>query len=333
MDRTPPAQMSLAAAGRSPLASDFPAPPEVARLLASGRSPLASGAPAPGLLSSIAESSPAGSQGLWSRIMERKRPALVDLNGNVEQPSHRRARSDDPQENPEEKIAVQRFTLVSRGAPPAKRPKVQHEVLLAPPRVAAQLGEEVQVCKCSQCDRSGLKRRMSGTRLCRRNTEAHPEYALLLSMCERFGAESSDHSAHTLVGEACCREKSAYFILGPESTTVGYVAAELAANRRVRMGQSSVMSDAGDTPGPGAGDNVPTILQVYVEPEYRRQGFATEALGLLLRDHDSVRVDSPSLPVLCILEKQGFTRAGVEEGEEGRQLISFVRRVEIFHDM
>lgn len=248
---------------------------------------------------------------------------LVDLNGCADGPPRRRQRVDDPAENPEDKVAVQRFTLVSRGAPPGKRAPVPHNVLLAPPRVAAQLGEEVSICRCSTCDRSGLRRRMSGTRLCRRDTESHPEYALLLSMNERFEAECPEHGGDgTLVSDACCREKTAFFILGPGSTTIGYVAAEVAANRRVRRAAESTL-DATEEMDPD--DNVPTILQVYVEPEFRRRGYASEALGLLLRDHASVKVDGPEAAVLGMLERLGFTGASPTEGEYGRPRVLLVK--------
>lgn len=267
--------------------------------------------------------SPGGTHGLLDRILERKRAALVDLNGVADAPSRRRAREDDPQENPEDKVAVQRFTIVSRGAPPAKRQKAEHGVLLAPPRVAAQLGGEVQVCRCSECDKNGVRRRMSGTRRCRRDTESHPEYALLLAMIEHFEAECLDRVGQSeLISEACCREKSAYFILGPGSTAVGYVGAELESNRRVRRTVES-MSDAGDL---AAGDDkVPTILQLFVEPEFRGQGYASEALGLLLRDHDMVRVDDPAPVLLRILGRLGFSAMGKQEGMDGRPLVTLSR--------
>lgn len=217
----------------------------------------------------------ASSPGLLDRILERKRAALVDLNGSV---SRRRLQRSDPLELPEQKISVQRFTLVSRGAPPVRRQAAQHELLRVPPRAAhLVLGEPfIEVCRCSQCDRQGVKRRQSGRRTCRRDTEAHPEYALLLNLTERFEEEAKRENAG-LVEQACCREKSAFFILGPGSTTVGYVAAEVAANRRAHHPQDT--------------DQRPLVTQIYVEPEFRNQGYASQALCLLLRDHGEVRVD------------------------------------------
>ena len=219
-------------------------------------------------------------EGLLDRIYERKRAALVDLNGTADAPPRRRLRRGDPQENSEEKVSVQRFTLVSRGAPPVKRRQpAQHELLRVPPRDSASLGDEIHVCRCSDCDKHGVRRRLSGRRTCRRDTESHPEYCLLLNLTDRFEEECHRENAD-LVNEACCREKSAFFILGPGSTAVGYVAAEVAANRKVRGLQESDHDD-----------RTPFVTQIYVEPEFRKQGYASQALCLLLRDHGEVKVD------------------------------------------
>merc|ERR1719263_449315 len=114
----------------------------------------------------------------------------------------------------------------------------------------------------------------SGKRLCRRDTECHPEYALLVELCARFEQDCPDRvGASSLVTEACCREKTAYFILGAGSTTVGYVAAEVKANRKVKRLNESVASEFEEDE---ADDNIPTVLQIYVEPEFRNRGYALE---------------------------------------------------------
>lgn len=257
--------------------------------------------------------SPSGSPGLLDRIYERKRAALVDLNGTADAPPRRRLRRGDPQENSEEKVSVQRFTLVSRGAPPVRRQTAQHELLRVPPRDSASLGDEIHVCRCSDCDKHGVRRRLSGRRTCRRDTESHPEYCLLLNLTDRFEEECHRENAD-LVNEACCREKSAFFILGPGSTAVGYVAAEVAANRKVRGLQESDHDD-----------RTPFVTQIYVEPEFRKQGYASQALFLLLRDHGEVKVDGPSDIVSHILKGQGFLCAGSKEGTDGRPIVAFAR--------
>eukprot|EP00930_Biecheleria_cincta_P031663 TRINITY_DN21974_c0_g1_i1.p1 TRINITY_DN21974_c0_g1~~TRINITY_DN21974_c0_g1_i1.p1 ORF type:complete len:286 (+),score=41.78 TRINITY_DN21974_c0_g1_i1:60-917(+) len=275
--------------------------------------------------------SPIRSAGLLDRILDRKRTALVELNGSEEAPPRRRLRVGDPEENPEEKVAVQRFTLVSRGALPGKRTAPQHGVLVAPPRAAAQLGQEIHVCRCSECDRSGVRRRMSGRRLCRRDTDAHPEYALLLNMTDSFEAACPERQSEgaSVVSEACCREKTAYFILGPGSTTIGYVAAEVAANRRVKKAQESfVLSDAGTSflDAEDEEDKVPLVLQVYVEPEFRNKGYACKAFSLLLRDLGAVKIDGPTPILSRIMNTLGFKQAGSREGPQCRPVVTFVRQ-------
>lgn len=142
-------------------------------------------------------------------------------------------------------------------------------------------------------------------------------------MSDRFEAECSDHDgASALVSEACCREKTAFFILGAGNTTVGYVAAELQANRKVKRANESMVSEAGDAQ---ADDNVPTLLQLYVEPEFRGRGYAVEAMKLLLRDHRAVRLEDPSASVIRMLERLGFDQAGSQEGDSGRPLTLMIR--------
>jgi len=141
-------------------------------------------------------------------------------------------------------------------------------------------------------------------------------------MSDRFETECSNREgASALVTEACCREKTAYFILGAGSTTVGYVAAEVKANRKAKRVNESVTSEAVDE----VDDDVPTLLQLYVEPEFRHRGYAMEALKLLLRDHQSLRVDNPSFPVTRLLERLGFLPAGMAGFDAERPLSTFVR--------
>jgi len=274
------------------------------------------------------------SPGLLDHIMERrKRAALGDLSNGTDTTttSGRRTRArmeistpgPSNEEESGDKVAVQRFTLVSRGAPPAKRAPPKESVLVAPPRVAAQLGSEVQVCRCSDCDRTGLKRRMSGTRVCRRDTESHPEYAMLLLMSERFTSECSDRAgSNELVTEACCREKTAYFILGAGSTTVGYVAAEVQANRKVKSLNDSLSSGVC---AEQVTDSIPTLVQVYVEPEFRGRGYASEAVRLLMREHECVRVDDPSASVVRMLARLDYAPTRTEETDDGQVLTTFMR--------
>lgn len=280
---------------------------------------------------------------------ERKRSPLGDLTNEAENVLPRRrarllpaltpARSptsppDAPAGGSGAKVSIQRFSLVSRDAPPTKRAPSQHSILLAPPRLAAQLGPEIQVCRCSQCPGSGAQEPMSTTsspgalgfvgrraRLCRQDTEAHPEYELLLAMNRRFQAECKERCDGLLVGDACCRDKTAYFILGPGATTVGYVAAVVAANRRARRAAGG-RQEAAETEVP---PDSPLLLHVWVEPEFRRRGFATAALALLLRGHAALLADDPPWPVLRMIEGLGFRAAGSQDGAEGRPLVTFAR--------
>jgi len=72
-------------------------------------------------------------------------------------------------------------------------------------------------------------------------------------------------------------------------------------------------------------DKTPFVTQIYVEPEFRKQGYASQALSLLLRDHGEVRVDAPGDIVSHILKGQGFICAGSKEGTDGRPVVAFAR--------
>jgi len=263
-------------------------------------------------------------------MAQKDRLPLANLsNSENNLPSRRRARDDgiaDAEKPLEPLVEVQRFSLVSRGAPPVARKRARYSNLLAPPGLAAQLGDRISVCRCSECPGDG------GQRLCRRDTELHGEYALLLNMVSNFDAECPNRmTSGSLVTDACCREKSAFFILGPGRRTVGYAAAIVAANKKVIRQiteESSVSQVPGQTKQSKAdrkAAEAPHILQIYVEPEFRRQGLATAALELLLRDHDTLMVDEPTWPVIKMLESLDYTTAGESDGPDGRPVVRFVQ--------
>jgi len=261
-------------------------------------------------------------------MAQKNRMPLANLsNSENSLPSRRRPRDDGDIADAEKPLVeVQRFTLVSRGAPPVARKRARYSTLLAPPGLAAHLGDSISVCRCSECPGAGKNRR-----LCGRDTEMHGEYALLLNMVSNFEAECPSRIASgTLVSDACCREKSAFFILGPGRRTVGYVAAVVAANKKViRQAEDSSISNVASQTKPSKAERkaaeAPHILQIYVEPEFRRQGLGTAALELLLQDHDNFMIDEPTWPVIKMLESLEYTTAGESDGPDGRPVVRFVQ--------
>jgi len=263
-------------------------------------------------------------------LAQQSRAPLGDLsNGENGLPPRRRPRDEKNADNIEKPdVEVQRFSLVSRGAPPVTRKRARYSNLLVPPGLSAHLGDRIQVCRCSECPGAGRQR------ICRRDTELHPEYALLLNMVASFEAECPNRvgSGSSLVTEACVREKSAFFILGPEKRAVGYVAAIVAANRKVIR---QVAEEAASSPQPKPrssqrdceDDEPPHILQVYVEPEFRRRCLAVTALALLLRGHNTLIMDDPTWPVTQMLEGLGYTAAGASDGPDGRPNVRFVKTI------
>lgn len=139
-------------------------------------------------------------------------------------------------------------------------------------------------------------------------------------MSRRFQAECPDRGHGSLVSEACCREKSAYFILGPGATIVGYVAAIVESNRLVAREKLASPGESEAT------TNVPMLLQVYVEQEFRRRGYARAALRLLLRGHDSLLVEEPTWPLLQLLKRVGFRPVGNSQDDaEGPVTVTLLR--------
>lgn len=261
------------------------------------------------------------------RLAQQNRAPLGDLsNGENGLPSRRRPREKDADDGEKPDVEVQRFSLVSRGAPPVTRKRARYSNLLVPPGLAAHLGDRIQVCRCSECPGAGRQR------LCRRDTELHPEYALLLNMVAAFEAECPTRSGSggSLVTDACVREKSAFFILGPERRTVGYVAAVVAANRKVirQVAEEEAGHIVGQKPTDDSEvDESPHVLQVYVEPEFRRRGLAVTALALLLRGHSTFVMDDPTIEMVKMVEGLGYTTAGASDSPDGRPSVKFVHKI------
>ena len=139
--------------------------------------------------------------------------------------------------------------------------------------------------------------------------------------------------------DACVREKSAFFILGPERRAVGYVAAVVAANRKVIRQVAEEAASPQKLPAQSPPrqkttsdsdvDEAPHILQVFVEPEFRRKGLAVASLALLLKGHSTVIADVGGLecPVLQMLEGLGFAAAGAIDSPDGQHSVRFLRSI------
>jgi GNAT superfamily N-acetyltransferase len=192
--------------------------------------------------------------------------------------------------------SVQRFLLRSRRAARVSHPyggtgiaeaAAAYPLLKMPPGVACCSTEDlVRICPCSWQRALAPGRQ----RLCQRDTEEHPEFRLLETMGRRFrqeiGALPMAVGTPSIAGRASLQHLEVHFILQPDGrsdTVVGYVAL-------------SSEGDAHDRPlglvrAPG-GTSFLEFVQLYVEPEFRRRGVATAALGVLLARHKALLVDS-----------------------------------------
>lgn len=184
--------------------------------------------------------------------------------------------------------SVQRFSLRSRRAVLAHpyggaTTEAVHAYpeLKPPPRVAGLLmGELVRICPCSW-RRALTPGRPRG--LCMRDTEEHGEYRLLEAMGRNFREETGavhlvGSGGPTVAGQACLQELEVHFILQPDGfsdTVVGYAAL--------------------CRPEGAGGVSPPVLSQIYIEPEYRKLGVATAALGVLLARRRAVLVGEAAI--------------------------------------
>lgn len=234
-------------------------------------------------------------------------------------------------------VALRRYSLKSRRAAPypvACSPKSVEPVSRAtpvpqvslqtfrPPRaVAAHVQGNANQCGCSRDPGLAQGRR----RICLLNTEDHVEYQLLEAMGGRFAAETRS-SGTSVAKRASMQWVQASFIAQPQEggveDVVGYVA--------MRPGGNGA-----------AAESVSTLVELYVEPEFRRRGLATAALKVLLSGCTRVAVGPPAPEVAgAVLRGLGFKAVDArdsllapydggrcdEEDDEHGQRVLFKRR-------
>lgn len=161
----------------------------------------------------------------------------------------------------------------------------------------------VNLCACSW----GSALQPGEKRPCRHDTDEHDEYRLLQEMSRRYADERGNGmiASESLATAAAFGDLEVYFILAAaaalptfsdepsEDTVVGYVAL-----RRELPHTSSEEIEEGASV---------MVVQVYVEPECRRRGYATSAMRVLLAK-TSVVAMVRSVPVMCrMLSRLGFT--------------------------
>jgi len=209
-------------------------------------------------------------------------------------------------------LGVQRFSLRSRRSAPysprcvlqpgaktllSLEPSIAHAVHAthAHPPASGSSAVRLELCNCSWKQPLSL----GEPRLCQKNTEDHVEYWLLESLGSRYASERQAERQRAggglfppepgvnLASLAAQQKVDVYFILQPEKeTVVGYVAL-----------QKSPRDTSATTH---------QLFQVYVDPRFRRQAFATNALRVLLAGTSEVCVLSPCPVLPGLLAKLGF---------------------------
>lgn len=117
--------------------------------------------------------------------------------------------------------------------------------------------------------------------MCDRGTDEHSEYGLLEEMSRRYGQDVGAPpllvGAPSVARKAALQELEVHLVLQPDSeadTVVGYIAFSSKEDR---------VQEAGDV--------LPAeLIELYIEPDFRRRGIATAALAVLLARQDVVRM-------------------------------------------
>lgn len=211
---------------------------------------------------------------------------------------------------------------------PTTMPTCSARLLRVPPRFGGfdmYPRPGVRICDCSADP--GL--RVGHRRLCKRDTHEHEEMQLLEAMNRKF-IKDCRTGGESIASRACLQEMEVFFILEPSSdTVVGYVALKPHTEHGITPGSgglncsSDVLEAATTIPR-----QIPLVAQLYVEPGWRRQGFATGALRVLLAGRDAVVADTPSLHAARAMLALGFKSAGATRNRTERHAwVLYVRLV------
>lgn len=181
-------------------------------------------------------------------------------------------------------VAVQRYALRSRRAPqashPYARPLALEEVRPHTIRLTQSMAGELHLCgQVTLCECTWKKALIvHPSRLCQRDTEEHPEFKLLEGMGKRFREEVGDRLAEaSMARKATMQQLEVDFIKiavadGRPDTVAGYVA----------VGPPIQLQAALTKGAPSYSGEAKVLTQLYVDPGFRRRGYATSALRCLL---------------------------------------------------
>jgi len=231
----------------------------------------------------------------------------------------------------------QKLHLMSRNAPidqyqcgPRKQPKVTS--LLTPARLAIDLGKEISICDCTEkiCQKernSNVSGCVSGyvigsRRLCGRPTEEHGECHFFREMTKRFSAEAPasqldcrlDHHLEAMGLALKKLTTSAFLLRGTQ--VVGYISiiTKFAHNFTLDTEIFPDLSEAArQQVNRSLFSELPLLMQIYVEKEYRKTSVCSQALRRAFQDKDALLVNGPSPPIAKVLKGLGFVCAAFEK--------------------
>lgn len=201
-------------------------------------------------------------------------------------------------------FAVQQFSVRSRSAPYQLRsqaPRIPGSVCLELPPALRADGEMraaiVRLCKCSwECPPTPREKR-----LCQMDTNEHDEYRLLEAMSRRYATERAASNEVTDLGTTAPMTMSLAAAAARMVLEVHFILDAFEPGREVVVGYVALQKASEQAPLSHL-----ALLQVYVEPERRRRGFATNALMALFSKTSLVAVSTDSRTLRQILGNLGF---------------------------
>lgn len=206
--------------------------------------------------------------------------------------------------------------------------------LVPPPRLMSSLSPILR-CGCGKSSqhRSFHRRSMGGVQ----------EHALLDAMNKQFTAECASGASFLFLaacraenqdlqwivtdaesGNGCSVHKDSGCASNITSMVVGYTASQSGCKNTIPMNAPDLkLAEWSSFIAP---DEILLLQQIWVEPQFRRRGVATEALRSLLTSQEACAVQAPTQLVHEILDQLGFQVLGQQRCSSGRQVCLFGRR-------
>lgn len=165
----------------------------------------------------------------------------------------------------------------------------------------------------------------------KRATNEDPDFEALHEMCCKFTAESP-HGGGYVTGGACHREKKVFFIEADEGNNSGTNQDKVIGYLCTSMLEHQIVPNMPEIPealrqrARECHRSLPSLCQLFVKSEHRRQGIATKAIAQVIRtlSCEALVIEAPVQPTLKAMERLRWRCAGVRGGPEGQPMCLFL---------